>query len=479
MHGLADAMIRAVVALVGCAIGMASAQEARSQLPPPVAQALAIAGIPESSVGIYVQDVSAERPVLAVGEDRVLNPASTIKLVTTFAALDLLGPSYRWSTEVHAAGPIQGDVLAGDLVIRGLGDPRLTLENFWLMLRELRARGLREIRGDLIADRSYFNVPDMPPSNFDNEPTRPYNTPPDALMVNFKAVRLQFAPDAERRVVRIIMQPALPQVQVVNNLVLDNEPCGDWMSRIKFSAQGDNASARLAFAGNYSTACEEQERHYSVLGHAQYLHGLFTLLWRELGGTFSGALRESETPQGARRLLVHQTQTLAEIVRDINKFSNNAMARQLYLAMGAISQGAPATFDKSQRVISQWLTSRQLAMPELVLENGSGLSRLERSSARGLARLLVAAHRSAVMPELMASLPLAAVDGTMRRRLNGAEIAGQAHIKTGTLNGARALAGFVLDAKGRRMAVVFIANHARAGGVQAAQDALLKWVYAR
>ena len=460
-----------------CALAVA-AQDSIARLPPAVAQALQQAGIPETSVGIYVQDVSAERPLLAIGAERALNPASTIKLITTFAALDQLGPAYTWTTEIYTTGTLQGDVLAGDLIIKGYGDPRLTLENFWLMLRSLRARGVREIRGDLVLDRSYFAAAeDSDPAGFDNEPTRPYNTPPDALLVNFKAMRLQFIPDVERRRLSILADPPLPQVQVLNNVVLDHEPCGDWVSRLKLTALGDAADARLLFGGNYSVTCGEKERNYSVLGHPQYVHGLFTLLWHDLGGIFAGSVRDAETPAGARLLLAHRTQTLAEIVRDINKFSNNVMARQLYLALGAIVFDAPANGEKSARAIKQWLASRRLAFPELVLENGSGLSRIERLSAKSMAQLLLNAQRSAVMPEFIASLPLVAVDGTMKKRLSSTAVAGQAHVKTGSLSGVRAIAGYVLDSRGRTMVVVCIINHARAPEAQAAQDALLKWVY--
>jgi D-alanyl-D-alanine carboxypeptidase/D-alanyl-D-alanine-endopeptidase (penicillin-binding protein 4) len=202
-------------------------------------------------------------------------------------------------------------------------------------------------------------------------------------------------------------------------------------------------------------------------------------LWRELGGTFNGALREGMAPSGAKPLLTHVSQPLTDVIRDINKFSNNVMARQLFLTLGTIGAGSPANADKSVRAIKQWLEVRRLPMPELVLENGSGLSRSERINARGLAQLLLLAGRSAVMPEFVASLPLVAIDGTMRKRLNGADIAGQAHIKTGSLAGARAIAGYVLDARGRLMIVVFMVNHARAAEALAAQDALLKWVHAR
>jgi serine-type D-Ala-D-Ala carboxypeptidase/endopeptidase (penicillin-binding protein 4) len=468
-----------LAALCCCLTQHALAQDAASRLPQSVAQALALAGIPDNSVGIFVQDVQVARPVIAVGDERALNPASTIKLLTTFAALDQLGPAYQWTTEVYTDGAWQGDVLNGNLIFKGYGDPRLTLENFWLMLRNLRARGVREIRGDLVLDRSYFVREDGDPAGFDNEPTRPYNTPPDALLVNFKALRLQFIPDAERRTLKIIPEPALPQIQILNNITLDNEACDDWVSRLKLTALGDGASARLLFSGNYSAMCGEKERNYSVLGHPQYVHALFTLLWRELGGTFAGGVRDADTPADARLLLAYQTQTLAEIVRDINKFSNNVMARQVYLALGAITLGAPASSEKSARSIKQWLTARHLAFPELTLENGSGLSRIERISAKNLGQILLVAHRAAIMPEFTASLPLVAVDGTMKKRLAGAEIAGQAHIKTGSLSGVRAIAGYVLDAKGRTIVVVCIVNHPRAQGASVVQDALLRWIFSR
>ncbi len=458
----------------------AFAQERNDRLPPVISQALMQAGIPVTAVGIYVHEAGAEQPVLALGEARALNPASTIKLLTTFAALDQLGPAFRWSTEVYTSAPLQGDVLAGDLVLRGSGDPRLTLENFWLMLRNLRARGLREIRGDLVLDRSFFASADAnDPGGFDNEPSRPYNTQPDALLVNFKSFRLGFIPDGARRAVNITVEPALPQLQVVNNLLPSAEACGDWVEKLKVTASGDASSARLVFAGSFPLACGEKERHYSLLAHPQYVHALFSMLWPELGGSFSGGVREGTVPAGAKPLLVNASQPLVDIVRDINKFSNNVMARQLFLTLGAATLGAPAAADKSARAITQWLEVRRLAMPELVLENGSGLSRVERISARGLGQLLLQAGRSAVMPEFVASLPLVAVDGTMRKRLNGADVAGQAHIKTGSLAGARAIAGYVLDAKGRTVSVVFLVNHARAGEAISAQDALLKWVYSR
>jgi D-alanyl-D-alanine carboxypeptidase/D-alanyl-D-alanine-endopeptidase (penicillin-binding protein 4) len=466
--------------LLASALGFANpAAPQGSALPPPVAAALAQAGVPESAIGAYAHEVGATEPFLAVGAERSLNPASVMKLVTTYAALELLGPAYVWPTEVYATGALQQEVLAGDLILKGHGDPKMTIENFWLLLKNLRSRGVREIRGDLVLDRRYFGGDEaFDPARFDEQPTRPYNTGPDALLVNYKAIRLQFIPEVETRSVRITVEPALPQITIVNNLKLDQGVCGDWVTRLRFDAQGNNQQARFAFNGSYAASCGERARYFSVLGHQQYIHSLFQELWREMGGTFAGGVREG-TAAGARLLAAVPSQTLSEIVRDVNKFSNNVMARHVFLTLGAVGGGAPATADKASRTIRQWLAQKGVAAPELVLENGSGLSRIERISAATMGQLLVIAFRSPVMPELIASMPVVAVDGTMRKRLAGAEVAGQAHIKTGGLSGVRSIAGYVLDAQGRRVAVVLIVNHAHAGAAQAAQDALLKWVYDR
>lgn len=446
-----------------------------ASLPEPVARALTQAGIPESAVGVYVHEIGAAQPVIAVGADRALNPASSMKLVTTYAGLELLGPAYRWNTEILTGGMLAQDVLTGNLYLKGSGDPKITLEDFWLMLRSLRAHGVREIHGDLVLDSSLFAEEPHDPARFDDKPTQPYNTGSSAVLVNFKAIGLQFIPDPASRSVRIVVEPPLPQVQVTNQLKLTDGACGDWYNRMRPAVQGDADAARYSFTGSYALSCGKQGYSASVLGHRQYVGALFTYLWRELGGTFTGTVRESATPPQARLLVTAPSESLAETVRDINKYSNNVMARQLYLTLG--SNGIPATSASALAAIRNWLSVKNLEMPELVMENGSGLSRIERISARHLGELLRGAFNSPVMPELMASLPVAAVDGTMRRRLKNARIAGQAHIKTGSLSGVRSIAGYVLDAQGNRVVVVFLINHANAFNAQPAMDALLAWTH--
>jgi D-alanyl-D-alanine carboxypeptidase/D-alanyl-D-alanine-endopeptidase (penicillin-binding protein 4) len=215
----------------------------------------------------------------------------------------------------------------------------------------------------------------------------------------------------------------------------------------------------------------------ALLTHPQYVYAVFRQLWEEMGGTLRGRVREGVVPAGAKPFAVFESPSVAEIVRDMNKYSNNVMARQIFLTLSAETMNQPGRYDRSSRAVQSWLQARGLDIPELVIENGSGLSRSDRISAGSLGRLLIAAYRSSVMPEFIASMPLVAHDGTLRKRMKFDSVAGQAHIKTGSLGDVRSIAGYVLDRTGRRVAVVFIVNHANAGAGQAAQDAVLKWVY--
>jgi serine-type D-Ala-D-Ala carboxypeptidase/endopeptidase (penicillin-binding protein 4) len=449
---------------------------ALAQAPHGVADALRVAGIGNEHVAIVVQEVGAPRPLLAVNPAVPLNPASTMKLVTTYAGLDLLGAAYRWRTEAYLGGTLNNGVVDGDLILKGYGDPKLTIEAFWLFLRELRARGVKDIRGDLVLDRSYFATGPHDPGLFDGDASRPYNVGPDALLLNFKAIRFRFLPEQERGAVRVVAEPRI--VEPTSALRASEGGCGDWRERMKADFQPRASLPAAVFTGSYPVSCGERDWHVALLAPTPYAGSLFRLLWTELGGTIGGSTREGNAPQG-KAFASLESPTLSEIVRDINKFSNNVMARQLFLSIAAEQSGVPATTENAQRAIKAWLATKGLDIPELVIENGAGLSRIDRISAQSLAALLVSAFRSPQMPELAASLPLVAVDGTMRRRLKNGAVAGQAHIKTGSLSDVRAIAGYMLDRSGRRYAVAMIVNHPNAQRSQAAQDALLNWVYAR
>jgi D-alanyl-D-alanine carboxypeptidase/D-alanyl-D-alanine-endopeptidase (penicillin-binding protein 4) len=442
-------------------------------LPAPLREALLPTGVSPDGIALYVKELSAARPIVEHNIDRAMNPASTMKLITTLAGLELLGPSFVWRTEAWLDGPLNGDVLDGNLVLKGYGDPKLTLEDFWLFLRDLRARGVREIRGDLVLDRSLFALEEIDPGRFDNDPTRPYNVGPDALLVNYKAIRLQFIPMEIGSGVRIISTPELPQISIVNQLTLAPAPCDTWPEK----PAADLVQSRLIFTGVFPYGCGEKQRNFSMLGRNQYLLALFAQLWRDLGGAFRGGVREGTVPERARWLTTWESPPLATVIRDINKFSNNVMARQLFLTLSLAAANPPATTDNAARAVRAWLQRNQLEFPELQMDNGSGLSRSGRVSARHLGELLAYAWRSPLMPEYVSSLPIPGVDGTLRRRLGESSAAGHAHIKTGYLEGVRAIAGYITDGRGRTFIVVCLINDAHAVNAQSFHDTVIEWVY--
>lgn len=448
-------------------------------LPTAVTEALTRAQVPLDSVSVVVREAGAKDALISHNAEKAMNPASVIKLVTTYAGLELLGPAYTWKTDVLIAGDIKNGVLHGDLILRGTGDPKLTVERFWLLLKQLRERGLTTIKGDLVLDKSSFEVAPHDPAKFDGEPLRAYNVGPDALLVNFKSVRFAFAPTVDIKAVAISPDIKPAQLEIVNRVRLIDGPCGDWRERVVIDVQTISATQlKVAFTGNYPKSCGEKVWNVSLLDHARFTGGVFAQLWRDVGGTWTGAVKLAATPPEARLILSTESPPLAEAIRDINKYSNNVMARQLFLSLSGDGV-QPASVARSTELIREWLAKKGIPANELVLENGSGLSRIERIAAGTLSQMMDAAWRSSVMPEFVSSMALLGVDGTFRKRAKGDSIAGQAHVKSGTLSDARAVAGFVRDAQGRRWIVVLMINHANAPLTQAAQDALLAWVFSR
>ena len=454
------------------ALPAASAQPLQPlSLPDAVTVALKIANVPASAVGIVVAPVSGAGLTLTANENVPMNPASTMKLVTTLAGLELLGPQYQWRTDLMSSAPLKAGVLEGDLWMRGSGDPQLVIENLWLLVQRLRGVGIREIRGNLILDRSAFEAGQHDPGAFDGEALRPYNAGPDALLLNYKAVSFHFIADHEAKQARVYALPSLAGLIAPTTVRGSDGPCNDWRARLG----GDFSDPlRPSFRGAYPLSCGDKVWHVSVLDSAQYAETIFRSLWDSSGGVWRGRVREGVVPLDARRLAQHESRPLAELIRDINKYSNNVMARQLFLTLGSDASRRPASKERAQRAVGDWLASKGVDRREFVLENGAGLSRVERLTASALARLLQGAFASRLMPEFVSSLPIVGVDGTMRRR-SGA--AGSAHIKTGLLADTRAIAGYVLASSGQRYAVVAFINHPNAGAGQPALDALLNWVY--
>lgn len=474
---------RALLLASACA-WQSSAWTQPAALPPEIEASINRAKLPRDAISIMVVDANGQpgrTPArLSHRANYSANPASVMKLVTTYAALDLLGPAYTWSTPVYVDGTVQAGTLKGNLYIKGQGDPKLVLERIWLLLRRIQALGIRQIDGNIVLDRSGFEVPDLDPASFDGEPLRPYNAAPDALLVNFKSMVFTFSPDRLRNVVSITAEPPMADVQVPASLPMTSGDCADYRGALKADLSDP---ARVRFAGTYSAACGEKVWPVAYIDPKTYATRAIEGLWRDQGGKLTGMVNYGRVPSHLRPAFEHPSPTLAEVVRDINKFSNNVMAQQVLLTLGwrmSSPLANVANFEASRDVIRRWWKERVPDTEAPVLENGSGLSRQERIQPMALAQMLQAAYQSPVMPELLSSLPIVGVDGTLRRS-KARTTQGGAHLKTGSLRDVAAIAGYVLGNSGKRYVLVAIANHPTPGVVNTARpvfDALIEWTQA-
>ena len=461
--------------LFGSLVSLAIAEQ--TELPQPVRHILDIRKVPHDSLSVYVQDVDSGEVVLNWQDDVPRNPASTMKLLTTLVGLDTLGRNYRWTTDIFALGEVEDGRLDGDLLIRGGGDPFLVTERDWQMLRLVRQAGIHEIDGNLLIDDSYFEVPEHDPAEFDHQPLRAYNVGPNALLMNFKVVRYWFEPDHDRNAVRVWVDPPLENLRVENQLALRRGYCGGYQRGITITA--NEAIDKMIFSGRFPTGCKSYAMDRTALSHNEFAYGLFTSVWRESGGVFRGGWMNAKAPEDAEPIVSFRSLPLAEIISRVNKNSNNVMARHILYTMAAEVLGPPGTESGGRKVVENWLADTGIEFPTLTLDNGAGLSREARVSAREFGALLEFAWRKPYMPEYLASMAVSGLDGTLRRKFDDERLTGQAHLKTGSLDHVSAIAGYLQARSGRRYSVVMLHNYedVHRGPGEEAQVALLRWLY--
>jgi len=475
------ALLLAAVALPACA-----------QLPPSVSAALQRAQVPVDAMSALVVPVDpplAER--LRYRADASVNPASVMKLVTTYAALDLLGADYTWDTQFLTDGTLDQGVLRGNLYVRGGGDPKLVLERLQAAFFALQDQGVRVILGNMVLDHSAFELPAHDPGAFDGEALRPYNASPDALLVNFKSVVLTFQPDPAAGVARVKSEPPLAGLAIDATVPLTRRGgCGDW--RASLQARFDNANA-IRFEGSFPSTCGERVWPVAYQDPASYAARAMEGLWRASGGAITGQVKNGLTPPGARLLHSARSLPLSDIISDVNQWSNNVMAQQVFLTLGrlaparvdalsephsALQPMRAARFERSREVVARWWkTTFGIRQTAPVMDNGAGLSRDERITPDALAELLRHAARSAQGGQFVQSLSVAGVSGTAARWAQGRDNAahGNAWLKTGTLRDVTGIAGYVNSQSGKRYVVVGFVNHPNAPAARGALDALVKW----
>lgn len=434
--------------------------------------------LPADNLSVYVQELDTGKVVLALNEHTPRSPASTIKVLTTFAALDMLGPAYTWKTRAYLDGTLSRSQLQGNLILVGGGDPYLTSERWWRFVQNLRELGLERISGDVVIDNSYFAATPGGRGDFDNQPFRSYNVFPDALMVNFQTSRFTVQAQGPGGRPQVLVHPMPANLQVRNQLRLGNGRCQGYNRGVSFSTPDTDANT-VVVSGVFPAACGSFSLARAIMNAPDYAFGTFQTLWEQSGGQLEGTQRLATLPPQARLFHEYESVPLTEVIRLVNKYSNNVMARHLLLTLAARQGALPATADAGRQAIQSWLTQRNVQIPGLVIDNGSGLSRAERLTAQGLGEVLNLAWDSPFMPEFAASLPLSAIDGTLRNRFKDEAMQGRLRLKTGHLDDVSALAGFVTAASGKRYVAVIFVNHpgAQSGSGQAIQAQLIRWIF--
>lgn len=454
-------------------VAVPAASAVSSAIPSNVQKAMTANKLSRNSLGVMLVPLNGNGTTTSINADKSMNPASTMKLITTWAALELLGPTYQWKTEFYSDGVLSKGVLNGNLYLKGGGDPKLNMEKLWLLMRDLRANGVQQITGDLVLDRSYFIQPDHSAFNDDGgDKNKPYLVGPDALLVNLKAVRVITRADGGK--IDVSVEPPIANIHIDNRVkLLKPAKCPGWPD-VRYNPVSEFDGINLIVTGKLNDGCSSQN-YISLFDHPGYAAGSVRAIWQELGGKILGKNRQGEVPKQARLLVRANSPDLVEIIRDINKYSNNTMAQQLFLSIGAKFRTSADKNDAvaAQRVIKKLMSSKGIKPDHLVIENGSGLSRNERVSAKELSQVLQSAWNGPYAAEFMSSLPLVGMDGTMRKRLRNTPLLGQAHIKTGTLNTVRAIAGFSRDRNGNTWAVVALLNDPRPWGASATLDLFL------
>ena len=475
---LPAAFVRSALCALLAALATAASSAARAELPAPLARQLADLGVPADAVGLVVAPVAPGPRYIAHQADRPLQPASTMKLVTTLVALEQLGPAWRGRTRLLASGPVVGGVLHGDLILQGEADMDLSAD----ALRAARHRGLAEVRGALVLDRSAFQPTrldqGLPP--FDDAGEFGYNVIPDALLVNDNLLRVDVF--ADERGLQVLPITRLHGVRVTHEMQLVDGDCSRWDDGWlppQVRPPGPGRQMDVVLRGSWPVRCE-RTLSLNVIERNDYIARLVRQLWADLGGRWRGPVREGVAPADARVLAERQSRPLSELVRAINKPSDNAFSRTLFLALGRAAPGdaAEPTLQRADRAVRTWFRDRGIDDAGLVLDNGSGLSRTERLTAAQLEAVLRAGLASRWAPEFLASLPIAGVDGTLRRRLSASAAAGQARLKTGTLRNVVSLAGTMTDAAGQPLVLVAVFNHdaVKPAAFRPVADALVAWV---
>jgi D-alanyl-D-alanine carboxypeptidase/D-alanyl-D-alanine-endopeptidase (penicillin-binding protein 4) len=443
-------------------------------LPHVINEEIRKSGISKKDISIYIKEAGTKGKLIAsLNAYKSRTPASVIKVLTTYASVLKLGFDYRWPTQFYKAGHLKNGVLQGDLVIKGFGDPTLNAEDLEKIVSELRAKGIIQISGDIVIDRSYFKVGDKDSSGFDENLYSAYNAMPDAMMFNERVVTVCVHPKEKKAHKKHVDE----SYKVVDQLEHVNKPCRGKYSWPGVRIDKSEAIPTVLLKGKISKRCGKRSICKVVTKPYKSFYYALKEKLREEGIAVRGTLKLQNIPRNATMLFTHYSEPLEEIISETAKESNNLYARHLLLLLGAQVYGAPATVQKGRDAIVEILkTKGALGKGTLKVDNGSGLSRTSRINAKLLAQMYDDAYDSYGY-KWMKTLSIAGMDGTIKRRFRHTAVKKRGWMKTGTLKRVKNIGGYVKNRAGKFYTVIILINSAKAKYRGAKlQDEIIKWL---
>ncbi|MBI2083384.1 MAG: D-alanyl-D-alanine carboxypeptidase/D-alanyl-D-alanine-endopeptidase [Deltaproteobacteria bacterium] len=400
--------------------------------------------------------------------DRLLNPASVSKLVTAAAALQILGPDYQFRTEFYTDQE-KAEGVFHHLWVKGYGNPLFVTEELEMLIQTIQSKGWTKVEGDFLIDDTFFNH-DHPVTYFSDESEKVYRVVTGPLSFNFNTVEIFVRPASHRGVPALIqLKPETQYFSVVNQTKTDGR-------RASVSSSLEVQGQRLIVEGRVPLRSRGASFRQAVSEPTLYTGTVIREAMERAGISFGGHIRREPVPIAAKPVLQHLSAPLPTLMRAMGKLSNNFVAEQLFLALGAARYGPPGVLDKGSRAAAEYLASLGVSNNYYV-ENGSGLSKLSRLSSNQIIAVLRELYQKRWREEAISSLSVGGIDGTLRRRFRGM-LKGKVFGKTGSLNQVVSLAGY-LFVEEEPVAFAFLFNDFSASPhrIQRAEEKILEAVY--
>jgi len=447
-----------------------------AELPQPYKQLINKYNFKKDSFSIVVKNLTApEKKAIIYNGSKNFNPASLTKIITSFIALDKLGPNYKWKSDFYYTGQVKDGTLQGDLIFVGRGDASFSIDNLEFLIREIQKKGIKKIEGNLILDKSYFGkIPNI--IDFDADPMRAYNVLPNAISIQSNTINFKFTP--LDNIVKIDVKPELNYLKIKNNLRLSNKNCVSWKQSLDYQKSNDFLDDTIIFQGFLSKKCSNKEIDLSVTDNSRYFYEAFKYLWTQNGGSFSGGYWVNDKQKLDGKLLAsHLSRPLGVLIRDMNKYSLNLMSRNLMLTVMKEDLKRQVTEDDVNLFVLNWLGNNDISTNNIFVENGAGLSRKTFINADSLLEIMEKIYEHPYMPEMLSSFSILNEDGTLETKMPFSKAKKNGHFKTGSLKNVSAIAGYLVDKDKNKKILIFLMNDKEANKSYNFQNELINLAF--